>query len=86
MKEMFHFKYQVLKAADNGTICDFYIPGLCPLYSFEERAHCFGKYLPAKPFILFEYETVDKEQKTRTLPEITDLGSLKITEKRNNRN
>jgi len=24
---------------------------------------------------------VDKEQKTRTLPEIIDLGSLKITEK-----
>jgi hypothetical protein len=86
MKEMFHFKYYVLKAADNGTIHDFYIPGLCLLYSFQERAHCFGKYLPAKPFILLEYETVDKEQKTRTLPEIIDLGSLKITEKRNNRN
>lgn len=25
---------------------------------------------------LFEYKTVDKEQKTRTLPEIIDLGSL----------
>jgi len=72
---------------DNGIIHDFYIIGLCPLYSLQERAHCFGKYLPAKPFILFEYKTVDKEQKTRTLPEIIDLGSLiKITEKRKNRN
>lgn len=44
------------------------------------------KYLSAKSFILFEYETVDKEQKTRTLPEIIDLRSPKITEKMNNRN